>query len=140
MEYLALFSSALLAATLLPGSSELLLFALLRQGRDPWLLLVTATLGNTLGSWLNWWLGLYLLRFQERRWFYFKPQQIARAQRRFQRYGLWSLLLAWLPVIGDALTLVAGVMRVHWVPFLLLVALGKGARYAFVVWVDSGLQ
>lgn len=140
IEYLFLFASSFLAATLLPFYSEVVLFGLLRQGHDPWLLVATATLGNTLGAWVNWWLGMSLLRFQHRKWFYFKPHQIAKAQNWFNRYGIWTLLLAWLPIGGDALTLVAGIMRVHWLPFLLLVGLGKALRYVFVVGVDYGLQ
>ncbi|MBK1708979.1 YqaA family protein [Marichromatium gracile] len=135
--YLLLFVSAFLAATLLPASSEVALYALLQAGATPWLLLLVATLGNTLGSLLNWWLGQALLRFQDRRWFHFTPAQIAAAQTRFARYGVWTLLFAWTPLIGDALTLVAGVMRVPLRLFLPLVALGKGARYALILWLAS---
>ncbi|WP_370584082.1 YqaA family protein [Motiliproteus sp. SC1-56] len=135
--YLLLFGSAFLAATLLPFYSEVLLFALLREGGDPAALVAVATLGNTLGSVVNWWLGRYLLHFQNRRWFYFKPEQIEKAQRSFQRYGFWSLLFAWLPVGGDALTLIAGIMRVRLSLFLLLVGLGKGLRYISVVYVEQ---
>lgn len=140
LEYLALFASSFFAATILPFYSEVVLFGLLRQGHEPWLLVLVATLGNTIGAWVNWWLGLSLLRFQDRRWFYFKPKQIAKAQKWYSRFGTWSLLLAWLPIGGDALTLIAGVMRVHWLPFLILVGVGKCLRYVFVVWVEYGLQ
>ena len=133
LSYLALFSSAFLAATILPFASEALLFALLREGGHALALLAVATAGNTLGSVVNWWLGRYLLRFRDRRWFYFKPAQIERAQRWFQRYGFWTLLMAWAPIVGDALTLIAGVMKVRLPLFLLLVGIGKGARYAVVV-------
>ena len=88
LSYLLLFGSAFLAATVLPFYSEVVLFALLREGGDPVALVTTATLGNTLGAVVNWLLGRYLLHFQGRRW--------------FQRYGFWSLLLAWAPVGGDA--------------------------------------
>ena len=119
--YLLLFGSAFLAATILPFYSEVVLFALLREGGDPVALVVVATLGNTLGAVVNWLLGRYLLHFQDRRWFYFSRSQIDRAQRWFQRYGFWSLLLAWAPVGGDALTLIAGIMKVRLGVFLLLV-------------------
>ena len=135
--YLLLFGSSFLAATILPFYSEVLLFALLRDGGDPWMLVAVATLGNTLGAVVNWVLGLYILRFQHKRWFYFSQKQISKAQAWFQRYGVWTLLLAWLPIGGDPLTLIAGVMRVKIVPFLLLVGLGKGLRYVFVVWVSG---
>lgn len=134
---LILFTSAFLAATILPFYSEVLLFALLREGGDPRLLVAVATLGNTLGSVVNWLLGRYLLHFQDRRWFYFKRAQIEKAQRGFQRYGLWTLLFAWMPVVGDALTLIAGVMKVRIAPFVGLVAIGKGLRYLSVVWVSG---
>jgi len=110
------------------------LLALLRQGGDPWVLTVIATVGNTLGSVVNWILGLYLLHFQGRRWFYFSKAQIEQAQRWYQRYGYWSLLLAWMPVGGDALTLIAGIMRVRLWLFLLLVGAGKALRYIFLVY------
>ena len=94
-----------------------------------------AELGNTLGAVVNWALGLYLLHFQERRWFYFNKKQIAKAQQWFQRYGYWSLLLAWMPIGGDPLTLVAGIMKVRLWLFLLLVGFGKALRYVSVVFL-----
>ncbi len=130
-----LFGAAFLAATILPFSSEVVLFTLIRDGGDPVVLVLIATLGNTLGGVVNWSLGRYLLHFQDRRWFYFQPAQIGRAQRWFQRYGFWSLLMAWAPVGGDALTLIAGIMKVRLVVFLLLVGIGKGLRYVSVVWL-----
>jgi membrane protein YqaA with SNARE-associated domain len=136
-DYLLLFGSAFLAATILPFYSEVVLFALLRAGGDPVLLVVIATLGNTLGAVVNWLLGRYLLHFQDRRWFYFSRPQIERAQRWFQRYGFWSLLMAWAPVGGDALTLIAGIMKVRLWLFLLLVGLGKAARYVSVLFLES---
>ena len=132
--YLLLFGSAFLAATILPFYSEVVLFALLREGGDPVALVITATLGNTLGAVVNWFLGRYLLHFQDRRWFYFKREQI---ERWFQRYGFWSLLLAWAPVGGDALTLIAGIMKVRLWLFLLLVGTGKALRYISVVYVTA---
>ena len=128
---------AFLAATILPFYSEVILFALLREGGDPTLLVVVATLGNTLGAVVNWVLGRYLLHFQGRRWFYFSRPQMDKAQRWFQRYGFWSLLLAWAPVGGDALTLIAGIMKVRLWVFLLLVGSGKALRYISVVYLEA---
>jgi membrane protein YqaA with SNARE-associated domain len=133
MPYLSLFLAAFIAATLLPFSSEAMLFAMLTQHYSFWGLWCAATLGNLLGALLNWWLGIACLRWQDRRWFPFKSNQLVRAQHWFQRFGIYSLLLAWVPVIGDPLTFVAGIMRVRFLPFLLLVALGKGLRYAMVI-------
>lgn len=135
--YLLLFGSAFLAATVLPFYSEVVLYALLRAGGDPLALVVIATLGNTLGALVNWVLGRYLLHFQDRRWFYFNRVQIEKAQRWYRRYGFWSLLLAWMPVGGDALTLIAGIMKVRLRLFLLLVGTGKALRYISVVYVTA---
>ena len=98
--------------------------------RPAGLVLAIATFGNTLGAAVNWGLGRFLLHFRDRRWFPADRPALDRAQRWFQRYGVWSMLLAWLPVVGDALTIVAGIMRVRFVVFVALVAIGKGARYA----------
>jgi len=137
--YLLLFASAFLAATILPFYSEVLLFALLRDGGDAVALVAVATLGNTLGAVVNWQLGRYLLRFQDRRWFYFSQAQLTRAQHWFQRYGFWSLLMAWAPVGGDALTLVAGIMKVRLWLFLALVGTGKALRYISVAYLTQAL-
>ncbi|NCC23662.1 MAG: DedA family protein [Deltaproteobacteria bacterium] len=131
--YISLFLAAFLAATLVPASSELLFAALLASGHDPLALWSWATAGNTLGSALNWYFGRYLLRYQDRRWFPFRPESLDRAQSWFGRYGVWSLLLAWAPIFGDGLTFVAGVMKVRFPFFLVLTGLGKGIRYAVVL-------
>lgn len=135
LEYFLLFSSAFLAATFLPFYSEVYLFALLRAGGDPILLVAIATLGNTLGAVVNWFLGFYLLKFQDKRWFYFNREQIQRAQGWYQRYGFWTLLFAWLPLGGDALTLIAGTMKTPLWLFLILVGFGKSLRYISVVYL-----
>ncbi|MEH6829492.1 MAG: YqaA family protein [Sulfitobacter sp.] len=128
--YVALFLSALVAATVLPMQSEAVLAGLLLGGeRSVTALLVVATVGNVMGSIINWVLGHYLLRFKERSWFPTNDQQLTRAQNWYRRYGRWSLLGSWLPIVGDPLTVVAGVMREPLVPFVVLVTLAKGARY-----------
>ena len=136
--YLLLFLSAFIAATFLPFYSEAWLYLLLQDASSPLSVAIpvlVATAGNVLGACLNWWLGRSLLRFAGRRWFYFSAAQIARAQTGFQRYGLWTLLFSWLPVVGDPLTLIAGVLRVRFGVFVLLVTAGKLARYAVVAWL-----
>lgn len=110
--YLLLFFSSFLAATILPFYSEVLLVGLVREGDySSWVLLIVASVGNTLGAWVNWALGRYLLHFQDRKWFYFKAEQLERWQSWFNRFGKWTLLFAWAPVGGDPLTFIAGVMR-----------------------------
>ena len=93
-----------------------------------------------MGAAVNWGLGRYMLHFEDRRWFPFKRDKLRRVQERFQRFGVWSLLFAWLPVGGDALTFVAGVMRVRFDLFLLLTGIGKGARYAVLLGLIEGLR
>jgi len=128
--YLSLFASAFIAATLLPLQSEAVLVGLLLTGGySPAALVLVATVGNVLGSLLNWVLGRGVERFRQRRWFPASPQQMARAQQWYQRYGCWTLLLSWLPVVGDPLTLVAGVMREPLWRFVLLVSIAKAGRY-----------
>ena len=131
--YLSLFGAAFLAATLVPAYSEILFAGLLAAGHEPWALWAWATAGNTLGAAVNWVLGRYLLHFQDRRWFPFRADTLGTAQRWFQKYGVWSLLLAWAPVGGDALTFIAGMMRVRFWLFFLLTGIGKGARYAILL-------
>lgn len=131
--YLGLFLSAVMAATVLPGASEIVMLGLLVQGLDAWLLWLVATVGNVTGSTLNWWLGRFALRFADRRWFPVSRPALDRAQGWYRRWGRPSLLLSWLPGVGDAFTVAAGVMRVPILPFLLLVAIAKGGRYAAVL-------
>ncbi|MEX2476216.1 YqaA family protein [Marinobacter sp.] len=135
MAYLTLFVTAFAAATLLPAYSEIMLGTMLTQGYSLWWLWLWATAGNTLGSVVNGVIGRQVDRFKHKRWFPVSAQQLEKARTRFNRFGQWSLLLGWLPLGGDALTLVGGIMRVPWLNFVILVAIGKGARYAFVLWV-----
>lgn len=136
-ELILLFISSFIAATLLPMGSELALYTLLQRGFDPAVLVLVATVGNTAGATLNWVLGKYLQRLQERRWFYFSREQVVKAQSYFQRFGKYSLLLSWLPVAGDLLTLAAGIFNVRLAPFLILVGAGKLLRYLAVVYLGS---
>lgn len=138
--YGGLFLSAFLSATLLPGSSEALLTGLVLAGQGvPWLLLIAAVMGNVLGSLVNWVCGRFLAAFRDRTWFPISPRRYAQAADWFERYGVWSLLFAWAPVVGDPLTVVAGALRVGFLPFLLLVTVGKVVRYLFILWVALSL-
>lgn len=139
--YAGLFLASLLAATVVPFSSEAALAGMRLSGHFSTLgLLVVATAGNTLGSVVNWGLGRFCLRWRDRRWFPVKPPELERAGRLFNRWGIPSLLFAWLPVIGDPLTLAAGILRTPLWVMLPLVALGKGARYAALLGVVDGLK
>lgn len=131
-----LFLSSFLAATLLPAQSELALAGLLaHDAAAPALLIGVATLGNTLGSLVNWLLGRWAHRLGERPWFPVKGDALRKAEAWYHRYGRWSLLLSWMPVIGDPLTLAAGLLREPLLPFLLLVGLAKLGRYLAIAWL-----
>tara|TARA_B110000971_G_scaffold99442_1_gene102316 strand:+ start:272 stop:688 length:417 start_codon:yes stop_codon:yes gene_type:complete len=130
MAYLSLFILSFLAASILPMSSELTFTGLLISNNYNALgLLSSASLGNILGSVFNWVLGYYLLKYLTKKWFPFKKNQIDLASRWFKKFGLWSLLFAWVPIIGDPLTVVAGILRVKFFIFLILVSIGKISRY-----------
>ena len=140
MLYLTMFASAFLAATVVPFASEITLAAALANGGAVHWLIAVATLGNTLGAAVNWGLGRLIERFRDRRWFPVDARRLERAQRWFGRYGVWSLLFAWVPIAGEPLTVLAGAMRVRIVPFLILVATGKAFRYAVVALTVHGIM
>ncbi|TMP43767.1 DedA family protein [Pseudoalteromonas citrea] len=141
LAYFGLFFSAFSSATLLPGSSEVVLSALAINNRETlFQLWLVATMGNVLGSCVNYWLGLKMMSYQHTSWFPISPQQVMKAQQLFGRYGVWSLLLSWVPIIGDPLTLVAGLCKFRFWLFLLLVSISKGARYAFIILGIMGIE
>lgn len=128
-----LFASAFLSATVLPGSSEIVLVGLIAKSDMPvGLLLAAATLGNVAGAVLNWLIGRGMERFRSRSWFPVPEEKLERATSWYRRWGQWSLLLSWVPLVGDALTVAAGVLREPLPSFLLLVTLAKGGRYCVV--------
>ncbi|WP_207480393.1 YqaA family protein [Arenibaculum pallidiluteum] len=129
-----LFGVSFLAATVLPAQSELVLAGLLADGRiDPWLLVAVASLGNTLGAVVNWGLGRGVERLRRLPGMGVSERAYRRAEDWFRRFGAWTLLLSWAPFFGDALTVAAGALRTPFVLFLVLVAIGKTARYAVMV-------
>ena len=131
--YIILFTSSFASSTILPGHSEITLIALITQKKyEVFYLVVFASLGNILGSVLNWYLGLYFLKFKNKKWFPFKENHINKVSKSFLKYGKWSLLLSWVPFIGDALTLVAGMFRVPLHQFIIIVSVAKIGRYIFV--------
>lgn len=138
-DYLGLFGAAFLSATVLPFQSEAILFGmLLLEHYSTWLLVVVASLGNTLGSVVNWVLGRFIAHFEDRRWFPVSRRHVAKAEAWYHEYGRWSLLLSWLPFVGDPLTIVAGALREPFPVFLALVAVAKTARYVAVAAISLG--
>ena len=136
--YGLLFAAAFGAASVLPFYSEPLLIGMLLSGHyEPITLWLVASTGNTAGAVLNWTLARYALHWRDKRWFPVSRRQLDKASAWFQRYGIWTLLLAWAPIGGDALTFVAGLLRVRLDVFILLVGLGKAARYAFLIWTTA---
>ena len=133
--YAGLFASAFIAATLFPAQSEAVLAGLLYAGYAPVALVAVATIGNVGGSLLNWWLGTQVHRLRGTRWWPVDDRHFDRATAWYRRYGRWSLLLSWMPVIGDPLTLAAGVLREPLGIFLLLVGIAKLGRYVAVALV-----
>lgn len=134
IKLISLFSSSFLAATIFPLYSEAVLIALYNLGNhNPLILLVVATIGNVLGSCVNFVLGRYLVHFQDRKWFFISPRKMQKYSNFYQRFGIWSLLFAWLPVIGDPLTFLAGTFKVNFWIFLALVTIGKFLRYFYLL-------
>ncbi len=139
--YAGLFAVSFASATLLPLASEPVLVALQVLGYSWWALLLVATAGSTLGSVGNYAVGRWASPWVQRRASAVDPAKLARAQRLFDRWGVPALCLAWLPVVGDALTVIAGVAHVGLGRFTLWVAAGKGVRYAVIIgMVAEGLR
>lgn len=135
MAYLGLFFTALIASTLFPMGSEVLLISLVELGLNIYILWAVATLGNTLGSCINYALGYWASDYIQQK--YHNTSSWLKAQSFYNRYGVWSLLLAWLPIIGDPITLIAGLAKSNIKVFVALVLIGKGARYAVVIIVTK---
>ncbi|MBA3988794.1 YqaA family protein [Aliidiomarina maris] len=141
MEYLAelgyvgLFVAAFLAATILPFSSEIVLTALLLTQLSPVTLVAVATVGNVLGSLTNYALGYWARLSVVKKWLRMSEQDFIRAEQRFSKYGLLALCFSWVPVIGDPLTVMAGMLRVPLKWFFILVTAGKLLRYVVVAYL-----
>lgn len=138
--YAFMFASALLAATIIPAQSEAVLVAFLLLGEHSTvLMLIVASAGNVLGSIINYALGHYAQSFSDRRWFPVSERTLEKASRAYHRYGRWSLLLSWAPIIGDPLTVAAGVLREPFWSFLVLVTLAKVGRYLVLAAITLNL-
>lgn len=131
MPFITLFLTSFASATLLPGGSEVLFVYLLAQKNDPTLLLLSATLGNTLGSYANYLLGKYAISFAIKKR-YVGEKSLKKAEILFEKYGAWTLLFSWLPIIGDPLTVVAGCVNYKVWKFLMIVGCAKMTRYLFI--------
>lgn len=134
-----LFAIAFVAATILPAQSEAAMVGLQLAGYPVVLLVVVASVGNTLGAVVNWALGRGVERFKDRRWFPVSPSSLDRASTWYRRWGRWSLLMSWAPIGGDTLTVAAGVLREPFWSFLLLVAIAKTGRYVVLAAATAGL-
>ncbi len=126
---------SLASATILPlGSEVLFLYYLNEINVSVFWLWFVASVFNTLGSTVNYWLGKYFRKFENRAWFYVKLDKLDYAEKCFLKYGYWSLLFCWLPIIGDGISLISGIFKTPLRIFLPLVFIGKSARYGFLVW------
>lgn len=131
--YITLFTSSFISSTILPGHSEITLTAFIFLNKFSIInLIFIASLGNILGSILNWHLGFYFVRFQERKWFPINKLQLEKTSLWFLNYGKWSLFFCWLPFVGDPLTVVAGILRIPIITFVTIVSISKIFRYVFV--------
>ncbi len=129
-----LFVASFLAATFVPAQSEMVLAAMYLTGNhNAALLVMVATFGNVLGACVNWWVGRCLSQLKNPRWFSIREAQLERAKYAYQRFGVWTLLLAWVPLVGDPLTVIAGMFKTPMWQFISLVTIGKAARYIAIV-------
>jgi len=131
--YIGLFLSSFLSATILPGQSEIALTSLIILNNHSISFLVSiASLGNVLGSLFNWFIGCKLERFKKKKWFPVTDLQLKKASNWYHKHGKWTLLLSWVPFVGDPLTIVAGIFRVPIMYFILIVSFAKTMRYIFI--------
>ncbi len=139
--YASLFLAAFLAATILPAQSELGLAGLLvSNSYNTMVLIAVASIGNTLGATINWCLGRGIGHFQNNKWFPASPKQLDIVSEWYRKYGRWSLLLSWVPLVGDPITVAAGVLREPFFSFLILVGIAKTLRYLIVALIALQLM
>lgn len=134
LDLIFLFLSSFLAATIFPAQSEIVLVSLnIANNHDKFLLVAIATIGNVLGALVNWFIGYYLIKFRNKKWFPIQKKKIDKYSRFYQKWGMLSLLLAWVPIVGDPLTVIAGIFKTNILLFLILVTIGKLSRYLFII-------
>lgn len=135
-----LFLISILSATAIPSQSELVLFALLAAGaHDPAILILVATLGSAVGCSLNWLLGRYIKKFENKKWFPIRKKYLIKAENTFKKHGVYTLLLSWVPIIGDPITIAAGTAKVNFFVFLPVASVCKMLRYLFVYVLYKGI-
>lgn len=138
MEFLAeygligLFTAAFLAATILPLSSEALLLLIIASSDQIMIPVLIASAGNVAGSFCNYFLGWKGNRLVLNKFFRLTDEEIEKASQRFIKYGSFSMLFAWIPIIGDPLTVVAGLFKMNIWIFTILVSIGKFGRYVIL--------
>ena len=137
MEYLYLLFSSFISATIFPMGSEALLIYDINQKLNIYLLLFVATFGNSLGSIINYWFGYSGEEYLEKKKL-IQNSQLNRYKEFFNRYGSFSLLLSWVPVIGDPITMVAGLLKYNIYKFIFWVTLAKFLRYSFLSYLIIG--
>jgi len=130
--YIGLFIAAFLAATILPLSSEIVLGTLLLGGLSPVTLVIVATAGNVLGSLVNYALGYWASLGVIKKWLKMSEDEFVRAEQRFTQYGMLALCFAWVPIMGDPITVMAGILRIRLFWFVILVTFGKLLRYVVI--------
>ena len=136
LAYLNLVIISFLAATILPFSSEIFLSVMILSKKyELALLLFFASFGNIFGSIVNWYLGKKILIFQSKKWFPVNSNQLNKSQKIFNKYGSWSILFAWIPIIGDPITVLSGVLKVNFLKFVVLVTISKVSRYIFLIYL-----
>ena len=135
-----LFLSSFLSATILPGQSEIALMSLIMIDKYSLnLLILFSCIGNILGSILNWFMGFKLEKFKNKKWFPATDLQLKKATHYYNKYGKWTLILCWVPFIGDPITIIAGLLRVPILHFILIVSFAKIIRYLFVAYISLSL-
>ena len=136
--YITLFTSSFVSSTILPGHSELTLSAFIFSNKLPVTnLVLVASLGNILGSILNWYLGFNFTKLKEKKWFPLNETQLQKSIIWFSSYGKYCLLLSWVPILGDPLTLVAGILRIRLFTFIIFVSIAKISRYVMIALISK---
>ena len=122
-----------MVATIVPFGSEVYFITLLSLDTyHHFILFLVVSVGNVLGSLFNWICGFYINFFIKKSWFPINNKTIDRGNKLFKKYGKWSLLISWFPLIGDPITFAAGTLRYPIIPFLVLVSIGKVGRYLII--------